>query len=104
MSILLGRVSVPAMSRSKRKAEPRVRQRRCLDDPFAVTSSGVVLLNVESFDGVEDALLRALRERTPIFIGVAMNASEVRHVIEHLRDVVHESAWSVIGPRQRRTR
>ncbi|MBX3203578.1 MAG: hypothetical protein KF764_00855 [Labilithrix sp.] len=78
-----------------------------MDDPFAVSSSGVVLLNVQNFDDVEtaeDALRRALRERAPIFIGVAMKAQEVRFVLEHLRDIVHEPAWFVIGRRQRRAK
>lgn len=78
-----------------------------MDDPFAISSSGVVLLNVQNFDDVEtaeDALQRALRERSPIFIGVAMKAQEVHLVLEHLRDVVHEPAWFVIGRRQRRAR
>jgi hypothetical protein len=79
----------------------------CTEDPFAVTTSGIVLLNVQNFDGVvtaDDALQRALRERMPLFIGVAMDAREVRLVVEHLRDVWHEAAGSVIGTRQRRTR
>lgn len=78
-----------------------------MDDPFAITSSGVVLLNVQNFDGVEtteDALRRALRERAPIFIGVAMKAEEVGLVLEHVREIVHEPAWFVIGRRQRRRR
>jgi hypothetical protein len=78
-----------------------------MDDPFAVSSSGVVLLNVENFDDVEtaeDALRRALREPGSIFIGVPMTAPEVRLVLDHLRDVVHEPAGLVIGRRQRRRR
>ncbi|MBX3230670.1 MAG: hypothetical protein KIT84_00520 [Labilithrix sp.] len=78
-----------------------------MDDPFAVTTSGVVLLNVQNFDDVEtaaDALRRALRQPGPIFIGVPMESQEVRQVFEHLRDVVHEPAWFVIGQRQRRRR
>lgn len=79
----------------------------CLDDPFAVTTSGNVLLNIQNFDDVEtaeEALRRALRERTPIFIGVTMNAREVRSVMKHLGDICHEPAWFVIGARQRRAR
>lgn len=86
--------------------KPRTRKRGpCMDDPFAITSSGVVLLNVQNFDDVataEDALRRALREPGPIFIGVPMTVPEVRLVLEHLRDVVHEPAGFVIGRRQRR--
>ena len=78
-----------------------------MDDPFAVTSSGVVLLNVQNFDDVEtaeDALRRALREQGPIFIGVAMSDDEIRVVLEHLGDVVHEPSGLLIGRRQRRRR
>lgn len=79
----------------------------CMDDPFAVTSSGVVLLNVENFDDVEtaeDALRRALREPGSIFIGVAMTPAEVRLALEHTQHVLHEPAGLVIGQRQRRRR
>ena len=85
----------------------RLRKGPCMDDPFAVTCSGVVLLNVQNFDDVataEDALRRALRGAGPIFIGVPMTAPEVRLVLEHLRDVVHEPAGFVVGRRQRRRR
>lgn len=77
----------------------------CIENPFAVSSSGVVLLNVQNFDNVEtteDALRHALRDRAPIFISVAVKPQEVRFVLEHLRDIVHEPAWFVIGRRQRR--
>lgn len=77
-----------------------------LDDPFAVTSTGRVLLNVQNFDDVDSldsALHRAVEEGNAIFIGVAMRRGEIRDALEHLSDVVYESAWSVIGKRQRRS-
>jgi hypothetical protein len=77
----------------------------CMEDPFAVTSSGVVLLNVQNFDNVETAeegLRRALREPSQVFIGIVLEPREVALVLHHLGDLVHEPAGFVIGSRQRR--
>jgi hypothetical protein len=75
-----------------------------MDDPFAISNSGVVLVNAMHFDGVttvEQALARALREPSRVFVGVALDASEVSFVLEHLSELVDEPASFVIGRRQR---
>lgn len=98
------------MSRAKKVEAVRPKKpppTTCMDDPFAVTTSGSVLLNIQNFDDVEtaeDALRRALQERTPIFIGVTMSAREVRSALAHLGDIWHEASWFLIGARQRRAR
>lgn len=61
-------------------------------------------MNIQNFDGVEtpdEALRRALRERVPVFIGVAMTSEEIRLILRELRDIVHEPSGLVIGRRQR---
>lgn len=78
---------------------------RPLDDPFAVTTAGIVLVNAVHFDGVhsaDEALRRALRERSKVFIGVALEPDEARFVLDHLSGLVNEPAGFVIGRRQRR--
>ncbi len=93
-----------------KKKSARVRRLRptgrCLDVPFAITNEGVVLVNAMGFDHVsttDDALRRALREPSRLFIGIALEADEVKVLLEHLRDVVNEPAGFIIGGRQRRT-
>lgn len=98
------------MSRQKKVKAARPKKpttATCMDDPFAITTSGTLLLNIQNFDDVEtaeEALRRALQERTPIFIGVPMSARETRSVLAHLGDTWHEASWSVIGRRQQRTK
>lgn len=89
--------------RRRRKKNLR-RQEPFHDDCFAFTNRGVVLLNVMNFDGVttpEEALKRAKAEGTPIFIGVALETAEVRSVVRHIAELLHEPAATVIGSRQR---
>lgn len=71
---------------------------------LAVTSTGIVLANAMSFDGVEtaeDALCRALVEPSRVFVGVALESDEVNYVVDYMRDLVEEPARVVIGRRQR---
>ena len=97
---------MPAMTMASKK--PRVIRRNgasFLDDPFAVTTAGIVLVNAMHFDGVDaadDALRGALREPSKVFIGVALEADEARFVLDHLGGLLNEPAGFVIGRRQRR--
>lgn len=78
-----------------------------MDDPFAVTTTGIILVNAMWFDGVkseEDALRRAVLEPSRVFIGVALEAGEVNDVVDYMRDLIEEPAGFVIGGRQRRAR
>lgn len=78
-----------------------------MDDPLAITSTGLVLLNATWFDGVktaEDALRRALRERSKVFVGVVLDNDEVKYVIDYMHDLVHEPIGPIVGGRQRRER
>lgn len=98
------------MSRVKKNKTDRQKKTpttRCTDDPLAVTSTGIVLANAMWFDGVEtaeEALRRALREPSRVFVGVALEADEVTDVVDYMRDLVEEPAGFVIGRRQRRER
>ena len=78
-----------------------------MDELLAITSTGLVLLNAKWFDSVEtaeDALRRALREPSRVFVGVALDNDEVNFVIDHLHELVHEPIGPIIGGRQRRER
>lgn len=98
------------MSRSKKaKAihSKKQSQRGPMDEPLAVTSTGIVLVNAMWFDGVEtaeDALRRALREPSKVFVGVAPDNDEVNYVIEYMHELVHEPIGPIIGGRQQRER
>ena len=88
-----------------KKSSRRSTSEPFVEAPFAITSTGAVLVNAMGFDGVqtaEEALRRALREPSQVFIGIVLEPREVALVLHHLRDLVHEPAGFVIGSRQRR--
>lgn len=110
MQVVPFRRAVPAMSRTKKGKAVQPKEpppTTCMDDAFAVTSTGLVLVNAMWFDGVEtaeDALRRARREPSRIFVGVALDADEMNYVIDYMRDLVEEPMGLIIGGRQRRER
>lgn len=98
----VGRTSPPKQTakRQKKSEAPH------LEDRFAVTLGGVVLVNAMYFDDVwsaEDAVKRALREAGPIFVGIALDGREARQVLDRLHDVTSELAAMVLGERQTRS-
>ena len=110
MSDVPVRELVSAMSRLKKSTVAparRLSRAGLMDELLAITSTGLVLLNAKWFDSVEtaeDALRRALREPSRVFVGVALDNDEVNFVIDHLHELVHEPIGPIIGGRQRRER
>lgn len=100
------RLSDAANSRSSTKRRSNADSRTTVvDDHFAVTVGGVVLVNAMYFDRVrstDDAVKRALSQGSPLFIGVALDVYEVRKILSRLRDVTSEVGAAVLGDRQRR--
>lgn len=73
--------------------------------PLALTSDGVVLLNVAMFDGPKklDMLLHiAIREHGSVFVGVPLQPSEVKFALERQYDSTYEAACICAGSRQAR--
>ena len=79
--------------------------RRAHRAPLAVTSDGVVLLNVAMFDVAKklDVLLAAARRRGgDVFIGVVLSPSEITFVLAELHHAYRDASSWVVGGRQRR--
>jgi hypothetical protein len=75
-----------------------------VEDHFAVTAGGVVLVNAMYFDGVrsvDDAVKRATSQGSLLFVGVALDVYEVRELLARLRDVTSEFGANLLGDRQR---
>lgn len=86
----------------RRKEDART---ACIEDRFALTAGGVVLVNAMYFDdvgSVEEAMRRALREAARVFVGVALDAREVRRLLARLHDASSELGAEILGGRQRR--
>ncbi len=93
--------------RSTRSPRKTLLAARYLDDPFAMTTTGIVLVNAMHFDGVKtakEALRRAWREPSKIFIDVALDADEARFAEDHLSGLTSKPAGFVVGRRQRRAK
>ena len=73
---------------------------------LAVTSDGLVLLNVARFDvpkRIEDIVRMALRQRGAVFIGVALSAVEVTRMLAEAAMVLPNVTGPLVGRRQRGT-
>lgn len=71
---------------------------------LAVTSDGIVLLNVARFDvpkTIDDIVRVALRQRGAVFVGVALSAAEVRHLLDETSMVLPNVSGPLVGRRQR---
>lgn len=93
------------MSKKKSSSRRALRPQGYLHDPFALTSRGIVLVNAMWFDDVqtaEDALRRALREPSRVFVGLTLENNEVDYVVDYMSDLFEEPMGLVIGRRQRR--
>ena len=78
-----------------------------LHAPFAVLSTGKVVVNVAEFDGVtslEDAFNVASAQHGPVFIGLRLEGRELAELLERVKHTGAEAAAHIVGRRQRRTR
>jgi phosphotransferase system IIA component len=77
------------------------------DAPFAVTSTGSVVLGVGAFDDVDDpehALAVARQHGVEIFIGVILDTAESARALERVASGFNEAAAYAAGARQRARR
>lgn len=75
--------------------------------PVALTSDGVLLINLTVFDVPKrlDVLLEAaLREPGEVFIGVPARPEEVTLILERVADSTYEAASVCAGRRRKRRR
>jgi hypothetical protein len=82
-------------------------RKRAHADAVAVTASGDLLVNAIWFNGVatlEQALLRAKREKGAVFVGFVVEDDEVHLVTERVSTACREGAAFVVGSRQRQAR
>jgi NAD(P)H-nitrite reductase large subunit len=80
---------------------------RIEDAPFALTSTGAVVLGVAAFkdvDDVEEAVAVARRYGTVIFIGVILDTAESARALERVASGFNEAAAYAAGARQRARR
>jgi hypothetical protein len=68
---------------------------------FAVTVDGKVLMNAQALD---DADLATLATRRDVFVGVILQADEVRRLRRAIRDATSEAAASISGARRTKAR
>jgi hypothetical protein len=74
-------------------------------DPIAVTSSGDFLINVGLFDEattLDEVVCRAKKERSPVFIGVAVEDEELPLIADRVHDACREAAAFIEGGRRRK--
>lgn len=74
-----------------------------LDSPFALTSSGELLLGMTHTDGPltpEAVLARALESGSRVFIGIALTGAETQGVVTLASDTLDEAASYVAGARR----
>ena len=74
--------------------------------PLAVTSEGVVLLNVARFDvpkKIQEIVRVALQQRGAVFIGVALSPAEVRRLLDEAAMVLPNVTGPLVSRRQRGT-
>lgn len=79
--------------------------KRLNDCPFALTSSGKVLLNATHLDGVQtlqQALDVAREHGLVLFVGIELRPGEIRFALERVRPAYEDAAAHVAGRRQRR--
>jgi hypothetical protein len=68
---------------------------------FAVTLGGQVLMNARALDDVD---LAELAMREDVFVGVVLDASEVRRLRVQFTDAASEAAAGICGRRNKRRR
>ncbi len=79
--------------------------RKVATAPLALTSNGDVLVNLAEFDGpgdLQSLLVRALRQRGRVFIGVELTRAEVSEILENARHAHADTVAHIAGRRQRR--
>jgi hypothetical protein len=77
------------------------------DAPFALTSTGAVVLGVgvfEDVDGAARALAIACEHGAVIFIGVVLDGAESARALERVASGFNEAAAYAAGARQRARR
>lgn len=75
--------------------------------PFAITSLGEVLVNVDAFSDMQNPgnLLELVRrEGGTVFVGVPISDVELREVARRVDDALAEAAARLVAKRQRRRR
>jgi hypothetical protein len=75
--------------------------------PLAVTTDGTVLLNLAAFDApkhIETLVKLAAAQPGAVFIGVALTASEVAHLVDQTRRILPNVTGPMAVRRQRRSR
>jgi len=70
-------------------------------DLFAITSDGTVLMNMAALD---DADLAKLVRRKGVFVGVVLQARELRLLLARLHEASSEAAGFISGRRRARRR
>jgi hypothetical protein len=86
------------------RRELRVVSRRVSRAPLALTSDGVLLINLAVFDVTKrlEALLEAaFREPGEVFIGVPARPDEVTFILERAADSAYEAASVCAGRRRK---
>lgn len=74
---------------------------------FAVATDGTVIINVAGYYGnepPEKLLQRALDDGGTLFVGVSLQAFEVRELLGRLQDNTFEACGFILGARNRRRR
>lgn len=81
--------------------------RRVCRAPVALTSDGMLLINLAVFDvpkRLDVLLAAALRERGEVFIGVPARTEEVAFIVEKAFEATYEAAAISAGRRRKRRR
>lgn len=72
--------------------------------PFAITSTGTLLVNVAHFDAgdyPQRQLELALQQHGRVFIGVEVSPAEARETLDLMQHALNEGAAHLIGARKR---
>lgn len=74
---------------------------------FAITSDGVILVDVDQFPGIADSAILVSpthRKGGAVFVGVPVTQDELAEVLHRLDDALAEAAARLVATRQRRRR
>lgn len=87
-----------------RRGVPGV-SRRAHRAPLAITSDGMVLVNLAMFDTAKELavlLAAARRQEGEVFIGVVLSPGETAFVLNELRHASRDATSRLVGRRQRK--